>query len=95
MAGRFQITCVRHADPNESGLITHVGINGKLYTVWRIVEAKRLGDEFYTSYRGKIAEVQRRQHYLTRRWYLTTNPDDYKENNLDYLGICPNGTPNA
>jgi hypothetical protein len=63
--------------------------------VSRIYDAFDEGFTFFTSYLGKTADVQRRIHHSSKRKYLTTNPDDYKENNLDYLGVCPNGTPNA
>jgi hypothetical protein len=86
----FEITCVHHADSNEPGLITHVGINGKLYTIMDIVNAMTNYDTFHTFQDNRLARVQRRQHHTTRRWYLTTNPDDTRENNLDYLPVCPN-----
>ena len=93
MANRFEITCVRHDDPNEAGLITHLGVNGYRYTVSRIFAAHEAGDTFYTIRYGRSAEVQRRKHHITNRKYLTTDPDDLKENNLDYLPRCPENYP--
>jgi Protein of unknown function (DUF3892) len=81
----FEITCVRH---DERGVITYVRINGKLYTVTQIINAITNRDTFHTNHNNKWARVHHRQHYLTKRWYLTTNPDDTSENNLDFLPNC-------
>ena len=84
----FEITCVRN--DNINNVITRVGVGtvGKEYPVIDIVQAMIKGDTFHTFKGGQRAKVYRNQHHVTGRWFLTTNPDDMNENDLDFLPIC-------
>jgi hypothetical protein len=85
---KLEITCVRYDD--TSNVITHVGVGaaGKEYRVIDIVQAMLNGDTFHTFRGGQWAKVYRNQHNFSGRWFLTTNPDDMNENDLDFLPIC-------
>ena len=81
----YEITCVRKDD---NGKITHVGFGGGTYEVSEVVERiKSRNDYFYTYKDGKKARVYRKQSTLGN-WFLTTDPDSTKENNLDFLPPC-------
>jgi hypothetical protein len=84
--GDFQITCIRHDDKK---VITHVGISGTIYTIQRILLAMEDKDTFFTYKDNKRATVYRKQHFLTYKWFLTTEPDTTDVNNLDFLPQCP------
>lgn len=85
----FQITCIVD-DSNK--VITHVGLGStqSKITVQTAVDDLRspTGDRYYTMKDGKRADVYAKQHPSTGRWFLTTNPDDTRENNLDFLPKC-------
>jgi hypothetical protein len=80
----YQISCVVK-DPQ--GVITHVGINGTPYDVMTVVgwSTEHL---FYTYRHGYRAQVYAKQDTVSRRWFLTTEPDSTKEDNLDFLPHC-------
>jgi hypothetical protein len=80
----FQLTCVIQ----ERGVITQVGVEGTIYTVQRIIGAMNAGDTFYTYKYGYRAKVYQKQSSITGRIFLTTDPDDTRENNLDFLPTC-------
>jgi hypothetical protein len=82
----FQIVCIRH---DERDVITHVGINGKLYTITDIVNAMRGGDTFYIMKDQRRADVFLKRHHISQELFLTVNPDDTSANNLDFLDDCP------
>jgi len=82
----FEITCVRH---DEKKVITHVGINGKLYSIKQILTAMENKDTFHTNQDTKKATVYRKKHSNTNNWFLTTEPDKTDVNNLDFLPPCP------
>jgi hypothetical protein len=46
------------------------------------------GDTFYTYKYGYRAKVYQKQSSITGRIFLTTDPDDTRENNLDFLPTC-------
>ncbi|MGI0011357.1 MAG: DUF3892 domain-containing protein [Nitrosopumilaceae archaeon] len=81
----LKINCVKQ---DLNGVITHVGIEGKLYEVQLIVDWINFGIHgFYTLKDGKKAKVYASQQGPSGRWFLTTHPDDTRENNLDFLPI--------
>jgi hypothetical protein len=84
--GDFQITCIRNDDRQ---VITHVGINGRIYSIQQILIAMENRDTFFTNKNGYRATVYRKQHFLTDVWFLTTEPDKTDINNLDFLPQCP------
>ena len=81
----LQITCIQE---NE-GRITHVGVqfNG-IQSISKVIAWIDRGNTFYTLENNKRAVVYKKQHSESKRWFLTTNPDDINENNLDFLPTC-------
>ncbi|MBI3842708.1 MAG: DUF3892 domain-containing protein [Thaumarchaeota archaeon] len=82
----LQINCVIQ----ENNVITTVGIGDKVYAVQTVVDWLNANKEnrCYTFKDNKKAEVVARKHKETGKWYLTTNPDDTRMNNLDFLDSC-------
>ena len=82
----YQITCVVQ---DSNGIITSVGINGQTYTVITVVNwILNRTHTFFTMKNGYRAQVYAKQHPTTKRWFLTTEPDGTRENNLDFLPHC-------
>jgi hypothetical protein len=83
----YQIRCIRK---NDGGIITQVGIGEQIYLVENLVNHinQNRGDNFYTIKDGEKAWISARQHPLSHRWFLTTEPDNTDENNLDFLDSC-------
>ena len=79
-----EITCVRQSN----GVITHVGIGGWLQPVQTVVYWVQSGVTIFTDRYGRRVQVFARQHPYSKRWFLTTDPDDIRENNLDLLPMC-------
>ncbi len=81
----LQITCIRES----GGRITHVGVqdNG-IPPISKVIAWIDRGHTFYTLEDNKRAEVYKKQHPESKRWFLTTNPDDMNENNLGFLPTC-------
>ncbi|TVP41908.1 DUF3892 domain-containing protein [Candidatus Nitrosocosmicus arcticus] len=84
----FQITCVRKDD---RGVILEVGIaNSGIYQIVNVVNHihQHPQDVFYTIRNNNPAKVYAKQHHVSKRWFLTTEPDSMYENNLDFLPLC-------
>lgn len=84
--GDYRIHCIKH-DSNK--VITHVGVEDKVYTVrevWEWITNKI--HTYYTEEGGVRAKVHPREHPETGHKYLTTDPDGHDENNLDFLRYC-------
>lgn len=82
----LEIKCVVQ---DNNGVITQVGVGNSRYTVQNIVDDIRNNRfQYYTSKAGKNVDVYAKQHPTSGRWFLTTDPDDTKENNLDFLPKC-------
>ena len=82
----FEITCIVHDDKD---VIVNVGVGEKVFSVQEVVgwiQEGRYG--FYTNKDGKRVEVYVKEHPESRRLFLTTDPDDTKINNLDFLPYC-------
>jgi len=80
----YQITCVTQT----SGVITHVGISGSRYAVQTVVDWLRKNQyAIYTYKNGHKASVYPKQSSLGN-WFLTTEPDSTRTNNLDFLPSC-------
>jgi len=81
----LQITCIQESE----GRITHVGVqdNG-IQSISKVIAWIDRGHTFYTLEDNKKASVYKKQHPESKRWFLTTNPDDTNENNLDFLSTC-------
>ena len=80
----YQITCV----VKDQGVITHVGIVGVTYPVMEVVNwilSKQ--HTFFTNKNGYKAGVYAKQSEYGR-WFLTTEPDSTRANNLDFLTPC-------
>ena len=79
------ITCIQESE----GRITHVEVqdNG-IQSISKVIAWIDRGNAFYTLENNKRAVVYKKQHPESKRWFLTTNPDDMNENNLDFLPIC-------
>src|SRR6476660_1197183 len=82
----FEISCVL---PDISGVINKVGIWDDIFTVQEV--ATWILNKTYRFYaykrRHKIYLKTRRTNY-SGRLYLTTDPNDKRENNLDFLPYC-------
>jgi hypothetical protein len=83
----YKIICKVHDNQKR---IIKVGLeNNKLYDVETVakwdIENKY---SFYTMEKGKRAKVYGKIHPTTGRYFLTTEPDGIKENNLDFLPDC-------
>lgn len=84
----FQISCVKK---DSNGVIYQVGIVDRgVYPIMSVVNLihENPQDMVYTVKYGKPAKVFVRQHHLSKRFFLTTDPDDIRENNLDFLPKC-------
>ena len=82
----IEIKCVVQ---DTNGTITHVGVFKSKYTVQNIVEDIRKNlFQYYTYKAGNYASVYAKQHPTFGRWFLTIDPDDTNENNLDFLPKC-------
>ena len=83
----IRIVCKTHG---ENEVITDVGLeDGNKHTVLAIWNRIKIGkDTFYTLENNNRAEVHARQRSDTGTKYLTTDPDDENENNLDFLPSC-------
>ena len=81
----LQITCKQESE----GRITHVEVqdNG-IQPISKVIAWIDRGHTFYTLENNQRAEVYKKQHPESKRWFLTTNPDDINENNLDFLPAC-------
>ena len=81
----LQITCIQESE----GRITHVEVqdNG-IQSISKVIAWIDRGHTFYTLEDNKRAVVHKKQHPESKRWFLTTNPDDMNENNLDFLPTC-------
>lgn len=81
----MQIHCVKQSN----NLITHVGIGSTQYTVEMVVGwIRNKINNIYTFKYGQKATVYAKQS-INGNWFLTTEPDSTKENNLDFLPPCP------
>lgn len=81
----WQIQCKQ----KNEGRITHVGGTFKdiqpISTIIRWMDEKHT---FFTKEYGIRADVVKKQHPTSERWFLTTDPDSIEENNLDFLDEC-------
>jgi hypothetical protein len=82
----FEISCIVE-DANK--VITHIGVGANRWDVPGVVDDIRNNRYQYYTYKDrKKADVYAKQHPKTGRWFLTTDPDDTRENNLDFLPKC-------
>ena len=81
----LQITCIQESE----GRITHVEVqfNG-IQSISKVIAWIDRGHTFYALENYQRAIVHKKQHTDSKRWFLTTNPDDMNENNLDFLPTC-------
>ena len=81
----LQITCIRES----GGRITHVGVQSNgIPPISKVIAWIDRGNAFYTLENYERVIVHKKQHPESKRWFLTTNPDDINENNLDFLPTC-------
>jgi len=81
----LQITCIQESEVG----ITHVKVqdNG-IQSISKVIAWIDRGHTFYALENYQRAIVHKKQHPESKRWFLTTNPDDMNENNLDFLPTC-------
>ena len=81
----LQITCIQESEVG----ITHVEVqdNG-IQSISKVIAWIDRGHTFYALENYQRAIVHKKQHPESKRWFLTTNPDDMNENNLDFLPTC-------
>ena len=80
----YEITCVTQ----YKEVITHVGFNRGKYPVQSVVGWILNGTYAFHTYKaGQRAHVYAKQS-VNGNWFLTTDPDSTKENNLDFLPAC-------
>ena len=81
----WQISCKQKKD----GRITHVGGSFKdIQPISTIMKWMDGGHTFFTKENSIRAQVYKKQHPESKRWFLTTDPDSIEENNLDFLDEC-------
>lgn len=81
----LQITCKQKNDDR----ITHVGVQSNgIQPISTVITWINNGHTFYTKENNIRADVYVKQHPLSKRWFLTTEPDSVEENNLDFLNPC-------
>ncbi len=88
MVTDFRISCVKK---DSNGVIYQVGIvDSGIYPIMTVVNHihQNPQDLVYTIKYGNTAKVYVRQHHTSKRFFLTTDPDDIRENNLDFLPTC-------
>jgi D-mannonate dehydratase len=80
----MQIHCVKQSN----NVITHVGIGTTRYPIGMVVNwIRNKVNDIYTFKYGQKAMVYAKQS-VNGNWFLTTEPDSTKENNLDFLPSC-------
>ncbi len=83
--GDYQITCKEH-DSQERIIKVGLGRMREMHSTDQVVKWIRDGTHtFYTLKNGDRAKVLARQRSDTGYWYLTTEPDNEDEKNLDFL----------
>ena len=81
----YRIHCVTQ---DSNCVITHVGIEGTVYTVSQVIRWINEGTHsFHTLVNGYKAAVYVRVS-SSGNWFLTTTPDGIGANNLDNLPSC-------
>jgi len=81
----LQITCIQKSEVG----ITHVGVqDNDIQSISKVIAWIDRGHTFYTLENYQRAIVHKKQHPESKRWFLTTNPDDTNENNLGFLPTC-------
>ncbi len=79
------ITCKQESE----GRITHVGVQfNDTQPISKVFLWIDRGNTFFTLENYQRAVIYKKQHPESKRWFLTTNPDDMNENNLDFLPTC-------
>ena len=79
------ITCKQESE----GRITHVEVqDAGIQPISKVITWIDSGHTFYALEIYERAIVHKKQHPESKRWFLTTNPDDMNENNLDFLPTC-------
>jgi len=87
MAIAKRIYCKVHNNSREQ-IISHVGVKGSdIMSVGDVIILIGRGKRFYTRNNGKRVEVYKKRG-RNGRMFLTTNPDDTWQNNLDFLPPC-------
>lgn len=61
--------------------------NGMHCPIMRIVNSMP-HDKYFALKYGQMVLVYAKLHHTTGRWFLTTEPEDTKENDLDFLPGC-------
>ena len=84
---RHKIYCKVHINSREK-IISHVGIRGHaIMSISDVVKMMRNGEKFITRKNGNTADVYKKRSSRGRT-FLTTDPDDTRANNLDFLPSC-------
>ncbi len=81
----YEITCVRKDDEK----ITHVKFDDKVREVREAVEGLQAKKYSLYTYKDKQkVSVEPQRSKVNGTWFLTTEPDNTKENNLGFLPNC-------
>ncbi len=83
----LEISCVIK---NHLGEITHLGIdNKKIFSVMQVILSILDGRYSYYTYQyGYKVQVYAVQDPSTRKWFLTLEPDNPHEHQLNFLTAC-------
>jgi hypothetical protein len=82
-----RIYCKIHNNSHEK-IISHVGVRGlPIISIRDVVKMMREGEKFITRKNRRTATVYKKRS-ARGRTFLTTDPDDTRANNLDFLPSC-------
>lgn len=90
----FQIACIRPDGADADRRIDRLGGFRTDGTRWNdsidaVIIWIDAGHTFWTEVLGRRVRVEKRQHPMTRRWFLQTEADQFPNNNLLRLPRCP------
>jgi hypothetical protein len=91
----YQVTCITPDSADTDRRIDRLGgIRTSEGGTWNdsidnVIAAIGNGHTFWVSVQNRRVGVYRVIHPVSRRWYLTTDPDGFLPNNLLNLPRCP------
>ncbi len=86
----YQVTCITPDGRDTDRRIDRLGGPQFNKSIDEVIWSIRYGgDDYWTSVNGKFTWVKIKQHPISARDYLATEPDNYPQNNLLSLPTCP------
>ena len=85
---RYEVRCHVPDQEDRDGRIKGLGGAGWFKTVDDVMKCLRNGDEFVVQVGGQSVQVIYKQHYLSGRWFVTTEQDSFPPTNLLHLPVC-------